>query len=54
MTSEQIAKQHPWLGNRFLMSKCMQPLLSNAFVNKHVPREMMGATIEELFSVGQC
>jgi hypothetical protein len=26
----------------------MQPLLSKAFANKHVPMEMIGATSEEL------
>jgi hypothetical protein len=42
-------KQHPLLGNRFLIRKYMQPLVSNDFADKHVPTEMMGATTEELF-----
>jgi hypothetical protein len=33
------SKQHSSLGNRFLISKYTQPILSNAFANKHVPTE---------------
>jgi hypothetical protein len=35
----QTTKQHPLLGNRLLISKNKQPLLSNAFANKHVQTE---------------
>jgi hypothetical protein len=48
MTSNQTRKQHPLLGNRFLISKYTQLLPSNAFTNKHIPMETIGATIEEL------
>jgi hypothetical protein len=42
MTLKQTLKQHPLLVNRFLTSKYMQPLLSNAFANKCVPMEAIG------------
>jgi hypothetical protein len=35
------AEQHPLL-DRFLISKYTQPLLSNAFANKHIPTETIG------------
>jgi hypothetical protein len=41
-TSKQTTKQHSPLGNRFLISKYTQLLLSNAFANKHVPTETTG------------
>jgi hypothetical protein len=33
----ETRKQRPLLDNRFLISKYTQPLLSNAFANKHFP-----------------
>jgi hypothetical protein len=41
-------EKRPLLGNRFLISKYMQPLLGNALANKDVPTETQGGTIEEL------
>jgi hypothetical protein len=38
----ETMKQHPLLGNRFLISKFTQPLLSNAFTKKHVPTATIG------------
>jgi hypothetical protein len=40
------------LGNRFLVSEYVQPLLCNAFANKHVPMAMSPhTTIEELLEM---
>jgi hypothetical protein len=39
----KTTKQHPLLGNRFLISKYTQPILSNAFTNKRIPTETIGA-----------
>jgi hypothetical protein len=50
MTLEQTMKQHPPLGNRFLISKNMQLLLSNAFTNKHVHKEMIEVQQWTVFS----
>jgi hypothetical protein len=50
MTSKQTVKQHPLLGNGFLIRKNMQPLLGNAFTNKHVPMEMIGVQQWMVFS----
>jgi hypothetical protein len=41
-TLKQTRKQHPLLGNRFLISKYMQLLLSKAVANKDVPTETVG------------
>jgi hypothetical protein len=48
-------KQHPLLGNRFLISKYMQQLLGNAFTYKHVPMvtnpdAIMEELLEAVFS----
>jgi hypothetical protein len=49
MTTKQTVKQCLLLGNRFLISKYMQPLPSNTFTNKHVPMATKPhITIEEL------
>jgi hypothetical protein len=34
--------KHLLLGSKFLLSKSMQPLLRNAFANKHVPTGTIG------------
>jgi hypothetical protein len=47
-------KQHPVLDNRFLVSKYMQPLLSNVFANKRVPVEMIGVQQFKVFSMRPC
>jgi hypothetical protein len=49
-TSKQTAKQHPLLGKKFLISKYMQPLMSNAFTNKHIPTETIGVQQQTMFS----
>jgi hypothetical protein len=36
------------LGNRFLISKYVRPLLGDAFADRYVPMEMIGATMDEL------
>jgi hypothetical protein len=43
-------KQHPLLSNRFLISGYTQPLLSNAFENKHLPTEIIGVQKWTVFS----
>jgi hypothetical protein len=42
MTLKQTMKHHSLLGNRFLISKYMQPLLGTAFANSHIPMETIG------------
>jgi hypothetical protein len=49
-TSKQTMKQHLLLANRFLISKYTQPLLGNAFTNKHVPTETIGVQKWTMFS----
>jgi hypothetical protein len=41
-------KQHSLLGNIFIIIKCTRQLLDNTFGNKHIPRETIGARVEEL------
>jgi hypothetical protein len=53
-TLKQATEQHLLIGNRFLMSKYMQQLLSNAFANKHVPMEKIGVQNEQCFIRGLC
>jgi hypothetical protein len=52
-TSKQTTKQHPLLGNRFLIGMYKQPLASNAFTNKHVPTETVGVQ-QHTVSSTQC
>jgi hypothetical protein len=47
-TSKQTTKEHPLLGSDDEISKYIGALLGNAFANKHVPIEAIGATVEEL------
>jgi hypothetical protein len=47
--SKQATEQHLLIGNRFLMSKYTQQLLSIAFANKHVPMETIGMQNEQCF-----
>jgi hypothetical protein len=47
-TSKQTTKEHPLLGNRFLINRYAQPLLGVAFANGSIPAKNIGATIEEL------
>jgi hypothetical protein len=52
MTVKQTTKQHALVGNRFIISKYTQPLLSNAFANEHVPTATNPhATVEELLKM---
>jgi hypothetical protein len=49
-TANQTKKQCPLLGNKFLISKYTQPLLSNAFENEYaLTATNQHSTIEELF-----
>jgi hypothetical protein len=44
-------KQHSLLSNGFLIRKYTWPMLSDDFADRHIPMEMTGATVEELFSM---
>jgi hypothetical protein len=44
-------EQRPLIGNTFLMNKYLLPLLGDAFAVRHIPMEMLGATLEEVFYV---
>jgi hypothetical protein len=50
VAAKQTTKQHPLLGNTFLISRYTQPLLSNAFANRHVPTEKIGVQEWTVFS----
>jgi hypothetical protein len=41
LKKKKTTKQHPLLGSGFLISKNTQQLLSDAFVGRHVPMEMI-------------
>jgi hypothetical protein len=48
LLGKETTKQHPLLGNRYVISRYTQPLLGNTFANGNVPAEKIGATTEEL------
>jgi hypothetical protein len=50
-TTKQTSKQHPLLGNRFLISKYASPFLSNAFANKQVTMATIEERLETVFSM---
>jgi hypothetical protein len=53
----KTTKQHPLLGNRFLISKYTQPLLSRTLAKKRVPTETIGVQQWRMFptrSVPRC
>lgn len=47
-TAKQITKEHLLLGNKYFISKCKQPLLSNIFVNIF-PRKRLENNNEKCF-----
>jgi hypothetical protein len=50
VTEKLTTKQHPLLGNRLLISKYTQLVLSNAFENKHILTDTIGVLQWTVFS----